>query len=112
MTDVTTEEEEQGETKNLNFADYIADLTMEEVDFVESVSGCSLDQVEEPGQPKGLFLAAVGLAYARRAGNDISWTQVRKLKLLELKELIEKSASKKAKAPQDRKPKTTKSKAK
>lgn len=92
------------------FADYIADLDMEEMDFVESVSGCSVDEVETPGRPKSLFLAAVGLAYARRTDNDISWTQVRKLKMPQLKELIEESAkAKKVKAPQDHKPKATSS---
>lgn len=92
--------------KKFVFAEYIADLDMEEMDFVESVSGCSVDEVETPGRPKSLFLAAVGLAYARRTDNDISWTQVRKLKMPQLKELIEESSKvKKAKAPQDHEPK-------
>jgi hypothetical protein len=104
------EEKIDPDEKGFVFSEYIADLDMEEMDFVESISGCSVDEVEIPGRPKSLFLAAVGLAYARRSGKDISWAEVRKLKMPGIKDLItEASTVKKATGPQDHKKKVGKS---
>jgi len=55
----------------------LQELDMDEVDFVEGISGISMDVLETPGQPKARFIAAVALVLGRRTNPNLSWAEVR-----------------------------------
>lgn len=108
-----TPEETEGET--ITFISYLQTLQMEQVDFIENISGMSMDEMETPGRPKALFIAAVALVAKRKTVPDFSWSQAQKLTMAEISEIISADASSKAEAkspkvPQDRKKKATSSK--
>lgn len=83
----------------ISLGDFINNLDMEELDFVENISGVSLDELEIPGRAKGLFIAGVALVAKRRSQPNFSWTEARALNMGEIKALIaEASTVKKAPA--------------
>ena len=77
---------------------FINALDMEELDFVETVSGVILDELEVPGRAKGLFLAGVAMVAKRRSTPDFSWSQARALNMNQIKKIIAEAESEK-KAP-------------
>jgi len=70
-------------------ADLLASLDMEEIDFAENLSGMSMEEIEVPGRPKALFIAAAALVVKRRSVADFSWSDARKLKMNDIKEIIQ-----------------------
>lgn len=84
--------------------EFINALDMEELDFVETISGVSLDELEIPGRAKGLFVAGVALVAKRRTQADFSWAQARALNMNQIKKIIEEAFDAK-KAPTESKPK-------
>ncbi len=71
----------------------IQELSMDEVDFVEGISGISIDVLEIPGQPKARFIAAVALVLGRRTEPSLSWAEVRAKGLKENLDLIAENQS-------------------
>jgi len=100
-TDETPEastEEVLVSTPEINLGDFINNLDMEELDFVENISGVSLDELEVPGRAKGLFIAGVALVAKRRTQPNFSWSEARALNMGQIKTLIA-EADKAKKAP-------------
>lgn len=83
---------------DVNIGEFISQLNMEELDFVESVSGMSLDELEIPGRAKGRFIAGVALVAKRRTDDKFTWSQATKLNMNEVKAIL-KEASTAKKAP-------------
>jgi len=71
----------------------IQELSMDEVDFVEGISGISIDVLEMPGQPKARFIAGVALVLGRRTNHSLSWAEVRAKGLKENLDLIAENQS-------------------
>lgn len=74
--------------EEISLGDFINALDMDELDFVETISGCSLDELETPGRAKGLFLAGVAMVAKRRTVPDFSWSQARALNMNEIKKIV------------------------
>lgn len=95
----TGENKEETPTPEINLGDFINALDMEELDFVETVSGVSLDELEVPGRAKGLFIAGVAMVAKRRSQPDFTWMQARALNMNQIKKIVaEAEALKKAPA--------------
>ena len=81
------QEEIDGEVK-ISIGEFIQTLNMEELDTAETLSGMSLDEFEQEGRAKGLFIAAVAWVAKRRSDNKFTWLQARQLDLKGVKEVI------------------------
>lgn len=73
---------------NISIGEFIQTLNMEELDTAETLSGMSLDEFEQEGRAKGLFIAAVAWVAKRRTDNKFTWLQARQLDLKGVKEVI------------------------
>lgn len=67
----------KSDVKQVELQQVIQDLSMDEIDFIEGISHVSIDILEQPGQPKALFIAAVALVLGRRTHPHMSWSEVR-----------------------------------
>ena len=98
MTEETKPEAAPEVVEGITLGEFINALDMEELDFVETISGVSLDELEVPGRAKGLFLAGVAIVAKRRTKPDFSWSQARALNMNQIKKIIAEAESVK-KAP-------------
>ena len=98
MTEETKPEAAPEVVEGITLGEFINALDMEELDFVETISGVSLDELEVQGRAKGLFLAGVAMVAKRRSTPDFSWSQARALNMNQIKKIIAEAESVK-KAP-------------
>lgn len=89
-TEIATPEDD---VTSMSLGEFIKDLNMEEIDFVETISGCSLDELEVPGRAKGLFIAGVALVAKRRSQPDFSWGEARALNMAEIEAILGEAAT-------------------
>jgi hypothetical protein len=73
---------------NISIGEFIQSLNMEELDTAETLSGMSLDEFEQEGRSKGLFIAAVAWVAKRRSDNKFTWLDARQLDLKGVKEVL------------------------
>lgn len=75
--------------------DFINTLDMDDLDYVENLSGMSLEELEVPGRPKSRFLYAVGLVAKKRTDSSFSWADIRKLPMSEIGKFVKDAPAKK-----------------
>ena len=88
MTEETKPEAVEETTTEITLGEFINALDMEELDFVETISGCSLDELETPGRPKGLFLAGVAMVAKRRSQPELSWSKARAVNMNQIEKIV------------------------
>jgi hypothetical protein len=67
----------------------IDDLTMDEIDEIETLSNAPIDAMNETGSMKGKPLKALALVIGRRRDPNLTWQGIGKMTLAQAQAIIE-----------------------